>query len=72
MRKGCSTFKRPDAFLDSIPFSVKSAQARPFMVEGFLATLQRIDERCGSAVTLRALRYTGIAGICIAEPIIFP
>ncbi|MFC2647881.1 MAG: hypothetical protein ACFNZW_07995, partial [Coriobacteriaceae bacterium] len=42
------------------------------MVEGFLAILQRIDERCGSAVTLRALRYTYIAGICIAEPVIFP
>jgi hypothetical protein len=39
MRKGCSTFERTDAFLDSMPFSEKSAQARPFMVEGFLATL---------------------------------
>ena len=55
-----------------MPFSAESAQLRPFMVEGFLATLQRIDERCGSAVTLRALRYTGIAGVCIAEPVIFP
>ena len=55
-----------------MPFSAESAQLRPFMVEGFLATLQRIDERCGSAVTLRALRYTYIAGICIAEPVIFP
>jgi hypothetical protein len=39
IRKGCSTFERPDAFLDSIPFSVKSAQARPSLVKGFLATL---------------------------------
>ena len=23
-------------------------------------------------MTLRALRYTGIAGVCIAEPVIFP
>ncbi|RRF97484.1 MAG: hypothetical protein DUD39_14680 [Coriobacteriaceae bacterium] len=39
IRKGCSTFERPDAFLDWMPFSEKSAQARSFMVEGFLATL---------------------------------
>ena len=51
MRKGCSTFERLEAFLDSMPLSEKSAQLRPFMVEGFLATLQRICERCGSYVT---------------------
>ena len=39
IRKGCSTFERPDAFLGSMPFSDKSAQARPSLVEGFLATL---------------------------------
>ena len=36
-----------------MPFSAESAQARPFMVEGFLATLQRIDERCGSLCVLK-------------------
>ena len=39
IRKGASAFERTDAFLDSIPFSEKSAQARPSLVEGFLATL---------------------------------
>ncbi len=37
IRKGCSTFKRTNAFLDSMPLSEKSAQARPSLVEGFLS-----------------------------------
>jgi hypothetical protein len=39
IRKGASAFERTHAFLDSMPFSAESAQLRPFMVEGFLATL---------------------------------
>ena len=37
IRKGCSTFERMDAFLNSMPFSDKSAQSRPSLVEGFLS-----------------------------------
>lgn len=48
MRKGCSTLERTDAFLDLMPLSAESAQSRPFMVEGFLATVQRIEEMWGS------------------------
>ena len=51
MRKGCSTLERTDAFLDSMPFSAESVQSRPFMVEGFLATVQRIEERWVSEAT---------------------
>ena len=40
-------------FLDSMPFSAESVQSRPFMVEGFLATVQRIEERWGSDGDLR-------------------
>ena len=47
MRKGCSALERTDAFPGSMPFSAESAQSRPFAVEGFLATVCRIDGRCG-------------------------
>lgn len=51
MRKGCSALERTDAFLDSMPLSAESAQSRPFMAEGFLAMVQRIEERWGPEAT---------------------
>lgn len=51
MRKGCSASERTDAFLDSMPLSAGSAQSRTFMEEGFLAMVQRIEERWGPEAT---------------------
>ena len=72
MRKGCSTLERTDAFLDSMPFSAESVQSRPFMVEGFLATVQRIEERWGSDGDFGALRHARVAGVRIAERVVLP
>ena len=72
MRKGCSTLERTDAlFLDSTFSPRESVQSRPFMVEGFLATVQRI-ERWGTGGDFGALRHACVAGVRIAERVNLP